>query len=83
MAKSVTAVDGKVYSNPHPSEWTIVVVSGSPAMTYSLDDFVTPITVDLTASPTYPSALVGLPECKFKFALSGGVVQIAQYSQPS
>lgn len=69
-------VDGKVYELNSARTICVQVVSGTPAMAFSVDDFTTSTALDLTVSPSYPNAAVKLPQCKYKFTLGGAVVKV-------
>ena len=69
--------DGKEYKNEFYGSILVNVLSGTPFMEFSQDDFLNSTTLDLTVSPTYPTAIVDLPLCNYKFTLSGAVVQVS------
>ena len=70
-----TAISGYSYPVTQDRSLSIQVISGTPVMTYSKDNWITEATIDLTASATYPNAIVDLPECHYK--ITGGVVKVS------
>ena len=69
--------DERKYKTSQPTSILVSVISGTPVMKMSLNGFDTESTIDLTASTSYPNAIVDLPICEYKFTLSGAVVEIA------